>query len=55
MELSEGLVLLPLLFRIIHFVHIGQLLRKGGDLIVPKVTKEDLGLDRLGELDKERD
>ena len=54
-ELSQGLVLLLLLFRIIHFVPIGQLSRKGGDLIVPKVTKEDLGLDRLGELDKERD
>ena len=54
-ELSQRLVLLLLLFRIIHFVAIGQLSRKGGDLIVPKVTKEDLGLGRLRKFDKRRD
>ena len=37
------------------FVPIGQLSRKGGDLIVPKVGSKDLGLGRLGEFDKERD
>ena len=55
LKLSEGLVLLLLLFRVIHFVPIGQLSRKGGDLIFPKVTSNDLGLDRLGKFDKERD
>ena len=54
-ELSQGLVLLLLLFRIIHLVPIEQLSRKGGDLIVPKVASKDLGLGRLGEFDKERD
>ena len=54
-ELSEGLVLLLLLFRIIHLIPIGQLSRKGGDLIVPKATSEDLGPDRLGKFGKERD
>ena len=53
-ELSQGLVLLLLLFRIIHFVPIGQLSRKGGDLIVLKVTSEDLGPRRLRKFDKER-
>ena len=42
-ELSQGLVLFLLLFRIIQFVPIGQLSRKGGDLIVPKVGSKDLG------------
>ena len=51
---EQGLVLLLLLFRILHFVPIGQLSRKGGDLVVPKITSNDLGLDRLGKFDKER-
>ena len=54
-ELSQGIVLLLLLSQIIQFVPIGQLSRKGGDLIVLKVTKEDLGLDRLGKFDSQRD
>ena len=52
---EPGLVPLLLLFRIIHFIPIGELSRKGGDLIVPKVTREDLGLGRLRKFDKERD
>ena len=54
-ELSQGLVFLFPLFRIIHFVPIRELPGKGGDLIVPKVTGEDLGLGRLRKLDKKRD
>ena len=36
-----------LLFRIIHFFPIGELSWEGGDLIVPKVRREDLGLGRF--------
>ena len=57
-EWSQGLVLLLLLFRMIRFVPIGQLsrkARKGGDLIIPKVARKDLGLDKLWKFDKERD
>ena len=52
-EPSLGLVLLLLLFEITKIFI--ELLRKGGDLIVPKVTREDLGLSRLKKLDKERE
>ena len=43
------------LFRIIHFFLIRKLFQEGRDLIVPKITREDLGLGRLRKLDKERD
>ena len=44
-----------MLFRIRHFIYIGELSRKGGDRIVLKFTREDLGLGRLRKFDKERD
>ena len=45
-------VLANVLFRMIHFVSIRELSGKGGDLIVPKVAREYLGLARLRKLDK---
>ena len=54
-KLSQGLILLLLLFRMMHFVHIRQLSGKGGNLIVPKVMSKDLGPGRLEKFDKERD
>ena len=48
-ELSQGHVLLLLIFRMTHFVPMRQLSRKGGDLIVSKVTSKVLGPGRQGE------
>ena len=54
-QCGDELALLYLLFRIIHFVPMRELSRKGGHPTVPKVAREDLGLGGHKKLDEKRD